>query len=197
MKHAILIGPDTVNRAAVAALLTQWYGFDPKRVFDFGQLPLARAALADDDSLVFILHPGRTADYLRPPPCGSTEHQDKKLIFLVSALSSQDAQEILAMKPRGVVFLHESADRLHDVIRTVKNGRRAVSSSLTLSAWAVKECPLTPRERQVLAAAAAGSPPKEVATALGLATGTVRNHLAAVQDKAAHPLARRQHPRRT
>ncbi|WP_326950753.1 LuxR C-terminal-related transcriptional regulator [Amycolatopsis sp. NBC_01307] len=186
MQQAILIGPDTINRAAVAALLARAYDFDPHRVFDFEQIDLARAALADQDSLVFVLYPAEDDLQHRcrqeeSRASDATEHNN--LIFLVTSLSSHDAQRILSHKPRGVVYLHEGVAHLHDVIYTVEDGRRAVSNSLTLSAWAARESPLTPREREVLTAAAAGSPPKEVATALGLATGTVRNHLAAIQSK--------------
>ncbi|WP_328458071.1 helix-turn-helix transcriptional regulator [Amycolatopsis sp. NBC_00438] len=183
MQQAILIGPDTINRAAVAALLARAYDFDPHRVFDFEQIPLARAALTDRDTLVFVLYPAETDRHCRPEPGDSEAIEHHNLIFLVTSLSSHDAQNILSHKPRGVVFLDEGVTHLHDVIDTVEEGRRAVSNSLALSAWAAKECPLTPREREVLTAAAAGSPPKEVATALGLATGTVRNHLAAIQSK--------------
>ncbi len=185
MQQAILIGPDTINRAAVAALLARAYDFDPHRVFDFEQLDLARAALADQDTLVFVLYPAEDdlqhRCRLESGAAEATGHHN--LIFLVTSLSSRDAQKILSHKPRGVVHLHEGVAHLHDVIYTVEDGRRAVSNSLTLSAWAARESPLTPREREVLTAAAAGSPPKEVATALGLATGTVRNHLAAIQSK--------------
>lgn len=184
MQQAILIGPDTINRAAVAALLARAYDFDPHRVFDFEQLHLARAALTDQDTLVFVLYPAEDDHRRCRPESGAAEvSEHSNLIFLVTSLSGHDAQEILSHKPRGVVFLHEGVAHLHDVIFTVEEGRRAVSNSLTLSAWAARECPLTPREREVLTAAAAGSPPKEVATALGLATGTVRNHLGAIQSK--------------
>ncbi|MEA5363029.1 LuxR C-terminal-related transcriptional regulator [Amycolatopsis sp., V23-08] len=183
MKDAILIGPDTVTRAAIAALLELVHGFDPNRVFAFEELALARDALATDDGLVFVLFPDQDHRSPRPVSDDATPRGDRKLIFLVSSLSPQDARDILALKPRGVVFLHESADRLHDVIHTVHNGHRAVSSHFTLSAWTVSESPLTPRETQVLASAAGGSPPKEIATTLGLAAGTVRNHLTAVQTK--------------
>jgi two-component system response regulator DesR len=55
-----------------------------------------------------------------------------------------------------------------------------VDSQLALAAWEGDECPLTPRELEVLRLAADGADALEIANKLFLSTGTVRNYLTTV-----------------
>lgn len=73
------------------------------------------------------------------------------------------------------------------VLRRVHEGQRYVDPILAADALTAPESPLTPREAEVLAAAGPDRPVREVARALFLSPGTVRNYLAAVTAKLGAP----------
>ncbi|MGE5243305.1 MAG: response regulator transcription factor [Betaproteobacteria bacterium] len=77
---------------------------------------------------------------------------------------------------RGYLLKDAPADRLADAIRRVHGGARAIDPELALGAW-TEDDPLTDRERQVLRLAADGLTGAEIAAALQLSEGTVRNYL--------------------
>lgn len=68
------------------------------------------------------------------------------------------------------------ASRLAEALRTVHRGGRAIDPELAVEAWSEAD-PLTDRERQVLRLAGEGQSAAEIASALGLSQGTVRNYL--------------------
>lgn len=72
---------------------------------------------------------------------------------------------------------------LAEVIRRVHSGQRYVDPVLAADALTQPPSPLTPRETEVLAAARADRPVRDVARALFLSAGTVRNYLAAITNK--------------
>jgi two-component system response regulator DesR len=65
---------------------------------------------------------------------------------------------------------------LVEAVRRVAAGLRVIAPELAVAAWDRLD-PLTERERAVLRLAAEGRPNAEIATALHLAGGTVRNYL--------------------
>jgi two-component system response regulator DesR len=76
----------------------------------------------------------------------------------------------------GYLLKDAPSHRLADAIRRVRNGGRAVDPELASEAWS-DEDPLTDRERQVLRLAADGQSGADIAEALHLSEGTVRNYL--------------------
>jgi len=62
-------------------------------------------------------------------------------------------------------------------IRRVVRGERVVDPGLALTALSAGDNPLTPREREVLAAAMDGATLANIAAQLDLSEGTVRNHV--------------------
>jgi two-component system response regulator DesR len=89
----------------------------------------------------------------------------------------------LASGARGFLAKGAPGTALADVIRRVHEGQRYVDPVLAADALTAPPSPLTPREAEVLAAAGADRPVPEVARALFLSPGTVRNHLVAVTAK--------------
>jgi two-component system response regulator DesR len=76
----------------------------------------------------------------------------------------------------GYLLKDSPSHKLADAIRRVAGGGRAVDPELASEAWS-DEDPLTDRERQVLRLAADGRSGAEIASALHLSEGTVRNYL--------------------
>jgi two-component system response regulator DesR len=83
----------------------------------------------------------------------------------------------------GFLLKDAPADRLAAAIRDVVDGRHAIDPDLAAHALTEGVSPLTPREREVLAAAADHSTAAEIAAAVHLSEGTVRNYLSAAIQK--------------
>ncbi|MCW5253261.1 MULTISPECIES: response regulator transcription factor [unclassified Streptomyces] len=92
-----------------------------------------------------------------------------------------------AMEAGADAFLVKDAPaaQLADAVRRVLNGERVIDPALAAAALAEGANPLTDREREVLRAAADGSTNAELAAALHLSPGTVRNYLSTAIQKLA------------
>ncbi|MEV0318780.1 response regulator transcription factor [Streptomyces sp. NPDC050658] len=92
-----------------------------------------------------------------------------------------------AMEAGADAFLVKDAPaaQLADAVRKVLAGERVIDPTLAAAALAEGANPLTDREREVLRAAADGSTNAELATALHLSQGTVRNYLSTAIQKLA------------
>jgi two-component system response regulator DesR len=77
----------------------------------------------------------------------------------------------------GFVIKDTPAAELAGAIRRVAAGERVIDPSLALAALDEGNNPLTPREREVLVASSRGAGIAEIAAALFLSEGTVRNYL--------------------
>ncbi|MGP4007864.1 response regulator transcription factor [Streptomyces sp. 4N124] len=88
---------------------------------------------------------------------------------------------------RGFVPKTTPAARLAEIIRDIAAGRRYVDPDIAASALTEDDCPLTDRELQILRAARTGASVAEIATAVHLAPGTVRNYLSAAMSKLGTP----------
>lgn len=74
-------------------------------------------------------------------------------------------------------------DRFVRLVRMIARGERVIDPRVAAAAFNPPANPLTERERDVLRAAAEGLPPKEIASRLHLAHGTVRNRLSDIMRK--------------
>jgi len=83
----------------------------------------------------------------------------------------------------GFVVKDAPPEQLVDAVRRVQAGLRVVDPVLAAESLASGRSPLTPREREVLLAAARGGTVAEVAKLVHLTQGTVRNHLSAAIGK--------------
>jgi two-component system, NarL family, response regulator DesR len=77
----------------------------------------------------------------------------------------------------GFLLKDAPPDELAAAIRRTAKGERVIDQQLALAALSEGSSPLTPRERDVLAMSVRGESVEEVARALHLTNGTVRNHL--------------------
>jgi two-component system response regulator DesR len=83
----------------------------------------------------------------------------------------------------GFLLKDAPANELAAAIRKVAAGERAVDPGLAAAALVEGESPLSPREHDVLAAAADHSTAAEIAAMLHLSEGTVRNYLSSAIQK--------------
>jgi two-component system response regulator DesR len=89
----------------------------------------------------------------------------------------------LAAHVAGFLPKDTPAAELVDAVRKVAAGERVIDPQLALKALEVPDSPLSPREAEVLRRFAAGAGPAEIAAALFLSYGTVRNYLASAVTK--------------
>lgn len=90
----------------------------------------------------------------------------------------------MAAGASGFLVKDGNADELAAAVRRVAAGGRSVDPELAAEALQAGESPLTPRERDVLAAAEHGDAIASIAGTLHLSEGTVRNYLSAAIGKA-------------
>ncbi|HEY3771379.1 MAG TPA: response regulator transcription factor [Solirubrobacteraceae bacterium] len=83
----------------------------------------------------------------------------------------------------GFLLKDSPASELAAAIRRALSGDRIVDPGLAAAALSQGECPLTPREREVLSGSRDYATVAELAQALYLSHGTVRNHLSSVMQK--------------
>jgi two-component system response regulator DesR len=106
-----------------------------------------------------------------------------RTLILTSLGRPGTLRRALAAKVGGYILKDAPPGELADAIRAVARGERVVDSQLALAAWDDGDCPLTSRELDVLRLAAGGDDVPEIAAALHLSQGTVRNYLTAAGTK--------------
>ena len=108
---------------------------------------------------------------------------DTQIVALAPAKPAGLVQRLLAADVLGAVDKNAPAARLLQAIRGAAKGELVVDVNLAVAALAVEPNPLTPRELEVLRLAAEGASGPEIAEALHLSPGTVRNYLSKVINK--------------
>jgi two-component system response regulator DesR len=106
-----------------------------------------------------------------------------RTLILTSLGRPGTVRRALDAKVNGFLLKDSPSDKLANALRSVADGRRVIDSELALSAWETEDCPLTPRELEILRLAAHGGTVADIAAGLFLSAGTVRNYLAAVVAK--------------
>jgi len=86
-------------------------------------------------------------------------------------------QRALHAGATGFMVKDAPVEDLVDGVRTVAAGGRAIDQSLALEALSTGSSPLTEREADVLREVEGGGTIADIARALGLSQGTVRNHV--------------------
>jgi two-component system response regulator DesR len=108
---------------------------------------------------------------------------DCRTLILTSLGRPGTVRRALDAKVNGFLLKDSPSDKLANALRSVVVGRRVIDSELALTAWETEDCPLTPREVEILRLAAHGRTVSDIAAELYLSAGTVRNYLAAVVTK--------------
>jgi two-component system response regulator DesR len=106
-----------------------------------------------------------------------------KVLVLTSLGRPGTLRRALAAEVNGYLLKDESPTELAHAIRRVVAGHRVIDPKLAVASWNASPTPLTDRETEALRLASEGLEPREIAAALHLSTGTVRNYLTAVVTK--------------
>jgi two-component system, NarL family, response regulator DesR len=90
---------------------------------------------------------------------------------------------ILTGEVSGFILKDAPSSQLLTAIRHAASGRRMIGPELAAATWGNDGLPLSEREHTVLRLAGDGAEPAEIAAALDLSVGTVRNYLTAIVSK--------------
>ncbi|PWR10772.1 DNA-binding response regulator [Micromonospora acroterricola] len=105
------------------------------------------------------------------------------VVLLTGRRTPRMLRRALRDRVRGVIAKDVPPSDLLCQLRAVARGQRRIDPLAALAAIEASVNPLTDREREVAAAAARGLRSKEIAEALFLAPGTVRNHMSTLLRK--------------
>jgi two-component system response regulator DesR len=110
------------------------------------------------------------------------EELGTRVIILTTFARAGYLRRALEAGASGYLLKDSPAEQLANAVRRVNAGSRVIDPELAAEAWTDPD-PLTDRERQVLRRAGEGQPSAEIATALNLSEGTVRNYLSEAMSK--------------
>jgi two-component system response regulator DesR len=105
-----------------------------------------------------------------------------RVIILTTFARGGYLRRALQSGASGYLLKDSPAEQLANAVRRVHAGGRAVDPELAAEAWSEPD-PLTDRERQVLRMAGEGQTSADIANALNLSEGTVRNYLSEAINK--------------
>jgi two-component system response regulator DesR len=181
----VLLAEDQVMiREALAALLS--FEDDIEVVAQVGRGDEVTGAASDtkpDVALLDIEMPG--ADGLTAAAALRRACPDIKIIILTTFGRPGYLRRAMESGASGFIVKDSPADKLVRTIRDVLAGQRVIDPDLAAAALAEGASPLTPREKDVLAAAAReeGATLAQIAAVLYLSEGTVRNYLSSCIQK--------------
>jgi two-component system, NarL family, response regulator DesR len=179
----VLIAEDQgMVRGALASLLSLEHDIEVIAQVSRGDEVLAAALAAQPDiALLDIEMPGQTgldaAEELASalPSC--------RVLILTTFGRPGYLRRAMEGGASGFLLKDAPASELASAIRRALTGERVVDPGLAAAALSQGESPLTPREHEVLAASRDHATVADLAKALYLSHGTVRNHLSSVMQK--------------
>jgi two-component system, NarL family, response regulator DesR len=106
-----------------------------------------------------------------------------RVLILTNLGRAGTLRRALAAHVSGYMLKDAPPEQLATAIRNVAAGRRVIDPQLAVSTWDGGQNPLSSREHEVLRRAAEGANPTEIAQAMHLSIGTVRNYLTTIVTK--------------
>ena len=175
----VLIAEDqAMVRGALASLLALEPDIEIVAEVERGDRVLgAAAAAAPDVALLDIEMPGM--DGISVAGALARELPSTRVLILTTFGRPGYLRRALENGASGFLLKDAPAGELAAAVRSVVAGDRAVDPALAAAAITEGESPLTQREHEVLAAAAGHDTAADIAAALHLSEGTVRNYLSA------------------
>jgi two-component system response regulator DesR len=179
----VLIAEDqAMIRGALASLLTLEDDIEVVAEIERGDLVLdAARRVRPDVALLDIEMPG--LDGITVAGVLARELPSTRSLILTTFGRPGFLRRALAQGANGFLHKDAPATELAAAIRTVAAGGTVVDSALAAAAITEGDSPLTPREHEVLAAAASNDTAADIATTLFLSEGPVRNYLSTAMRK--------------
>lgn len=180
--RVLLAEDQAMIREALAALLS--FEDDIEVVAQVGrgdEVTAAALAAVPDVALLDIEMPGM--DGLTAAAALQAAQPSVKIVILTTFGRPGYLRRAMEAGASGFVVKDSPADRLARTIRQVLSGQRVIDPELAAAALSEGASPLTPRERDVLAASRDGASIAEIAAVLYLSEGTVRNYLSSCIQK--------------
>jgi two-component system, NarL family, response regulator DesR len=182
MIRVLLAEDEELIRAALVSLLGSEHDIEVVATASDGHTAVEQAiAHRPDVAVVDLQMPrldglGAVAELARVlPGCA--------VVILTGHGNPAAMRQALTSGAKGFLAKGAPGAALAEVIRRVAEGSRYVDPLLAADALTAPPSPLTQRETEVLLAAGPDRPVADVARALFLSAGTVRNHLAAASAK--------------
>jgi len=183
MPIRVLLAEDqAMIREALAALLS--FEDDIEVVAQVGRGDEVLKAANDtspDVALLDIEMPG--LDGLTAAAELKKRHPNTSIVILTTFGRPGYLRRAMESGVSGFIVKDSPADKLAQTIRQVKAGKKVIDPDLAAAALSEGASPLSPRERDVLSASQDGATIAEIAAALFLSEGTVRNYLSACIQK--------------
>jgi two-component system, NarL family, response regulator DesR len=175
----VLIAEDqAMVRGALASLLALEPDIEIVAEVERGDRVLTAATAAEPDvALIDIEMPG--LDGISAAGVLTRELPTIRVLILTTFGRPGYLRRAFENGASGFLLKDAPAEELAAAIRTIATGGRAVDPALAAAAITDGESPLTQREHQVLAAASGYDTATNIAAALHLSEGTVRNYLSA------------------
>jgi two-component system response regulator DesR len=179
----VLIAEDqAMVRGALASLLALEPDIDVVAQVSRGDEVVAAArGAAPDVALLDIEMPGRTG--LEAATDLRAELPGCRVLILTTFGRPGYLRRAMEDGAAGFMLKDAPANELAGAIRRAAAGERIVDPGLAAAALSQGESPLTSREREVLAASREFATVAQLAGALHLSHGTVRNHISAAMQK--------------
>jgi two-component system, NarL family, response regulator DesR len=177
MIRVVLADDEQLTRQAVASLLS--LEPDLEVVADVDDGSKALLAIAEHRPDVVVLD-------VEMPRMGGLkvlEMIDTKAIMLTRHARPGVLRQALSLGAKGFLAKTAPAALLADVIRRVHAGMRYVDPEFAAEALAENPCPLTDRELEVLRMVDDSRTAPDIARALNLSAGTVRNYISSAMTK--------------
>ncbi|MFD4828397.1 response regulator transcription factor [Streptomyces uncialis] len=179
MTKVLLVHTVSLWRASLASLLSRDPGLKVSAT-DLDGVPAALAESPSDIVLTDLDCPDsrdimRLVESLR----GGRQGQHIALAVLARRNRIGDLRTAFEAGATGYIDKFGPVDHLCEVVRKVGAGGRHIDESLAFTLLQASEVPLSSRELRVLSLAADGESVASIARSLCLASGTVRNYLAA------------------
>jgi two-component system response regulator DesR len=180
--RVLLAEDQAMIRGALAALLADEEDITVVAQVDRGDRVLDEALRVQPDvALLDIEMPG--LDGISVAGELARELPDTRSLILTTFGRPGYMRRALAQGASGFLLKDAPPDQLAAGIRAVAAGRRAIDPTLAAAAITEGESPLTPREHEVLVAAAHQNTAADIAAQLHLSERTVRNYLSAAIGK--------------
>jgi two-component system response regulator DesR len=179
----VLIAEDQgMVRGALASLLSLEHDIEVIAQVSRGDEVLAAALAAQPDiALLDIEMPGQTG--LDAAVELTSALPSCRVLILTTFGRPGYLRRAMEGGASGFLLKDAPASELASAIRRALTGERVVDPGLAAAALSQGESPLTPREHEVLAASRDHATVADLAKALYLSHGTVRNHLSSVMQK--------------